>query len=260
MNKSILALHAEYFEDLDKKLIKLHAETQKNGKKVSDYYPGLLPIFYRDQKTGNSEILISGINPSFTKSFYKSIDIAIFNYYAFLKQTFAKQEVIIEKLIEIQDSLIHGGQFNDNELKQINYFKTIKSFLNSVEYAGSWDHYDIFPIRCTSQHLFLKTLEQFEGYKLKAIDLYQKNIKKKKYKLVLVFNRSASQFILKNFNLMPTTNGIFFPNKIYGFYESNLFPKTKFFLFKMLSGRNRPNKQEYEILTEIVSKKLQEIQ
>ena len=138
-----------------------------------------------------------------------------------------EQEKTIEKLIGIQDSLIHGGQINDNGLKQINYFKAIQSFLNSVKYSGSWGHCDVFPIRCTSQQLLLKVLNEFDDYKSKAIDLYLQHLKKGKYKLVLVFNRSASHFILKSFNLIPSKNGIFSPNKIYGFSYSPLLYQAK---------------------------------
>jgi hypothetical protein len=172
MNKSILALHSEYFEELDKKLIQLHNESQKSRNPSSVYYPGLLPMFYRDKNLVSSDILISGINPSFTNSFYKSIDNDIFSYDSFLKQSLVEQEAIIEKLIGIQDSLIHGSEFNENELKQIDYFNKIECFLNKVGYSGNWDHCDVFPVRCTSQQIFLKALNQIKEYKSKLIDLY----------------------------------------------------------------------------------------
>jgi hypothetical protein len=259
MNKSILELHAEYFEALDKKLIRLHNESIKSGKKVSEYYPGLLPMFYRDKNPVSSDVLISGINPSFTKSFYKSIDSAIFSYDAFLKQSLVEQEITIEKLIGIQESLKYGSGCNENKLNQIAYFKATVSLLNSVEYSGKWDHCDVFPIRCTSQQVFLKVLNEFDDYKSKAIDLYLHHLKVGKYKLVLVFNRSASLFILKSFNLIPSKNGIFSPNKIYGFYETDLLPNTKFFLYKILSGRNKPHTDEYEQLVKFLSTYLQTI-
>lgn len=259
MNKSILELHVEYFEELDKKLISLHDKSKKSGKKVPEYYPGLLPMFYRDKNLVSSDILITGINPSFTNSFYKSIESNIFSYDTFLKQSFVEQEVTIEKLIGIQESLIHGNKFNEHELKQIDYFNKIESFLNSVGYSGNWDHCDVFPIRCTSQQVFLKVLNEFDDYRSKAINLYLQHLIGNKYKLVFVFNRSASLFIRRSFNLIPSKNGIFSPNKIYGFYETDLLPNTKFFLFKILSGRNKPHPDEYERLVIFVSTYLQTI-
>ena len=170
-----------------------------------------------------------------------------------------EQEKIIEKLIGIQDSLIHGSEFNENELKQIDYFNKIECFINKVGYSGKWGHCDVFPIRCTSQQVFLKVLNEFDDYKSKAIDLYLQHLKVGKYKLVLVFNRSASIFILKSFNLIPLEKGIFSPNKIYGFYETDLLPNTKFFLYKILSGRNKPHTDEYEKVVKFVSTYLQTI-
>lgn len=259
MNELILALHNKYFKALDKKLIKLHDESQKSGRPVSNYFPGLLPMFYRDKKTTKSNILISGINPSFTNSFYTSIDNSIFSYEAFFKQSIDQQEKTIDKLIGIQESLIYGIEYNENRLNQIAYFKAIETLLNLVDYSGKWDHCDVFPIRCTSQQLFLKVLNEFDDYKSKAIDLYLQHLKGGNYKLVLVFNRSASLFIRRSFNLIPSKNGIFSPKKFYGFYETDLVPNTKFFLYKILSGRNKPHSDEYDQLVKFISKYLKTI-
>jgi hypothetical protein len=257
MNKSILALHAEYFGALDKELIRLHNQALKSGKKVSEYFPGLLPMFYRDKNSATSDVLISGINPSFTNSFNMSFDNTIFSYEAFLKQSLVEQEITIEKLIGIQESLIQGKKFNEDEFKQIDYFKKIQFFLNSIQYTGTWDHCDVFPIRCTSQKVFLEALGQMKEYKMSLIDLYINYLKSKKYKLVMVFNRSASDFIRINLNLKPTKNNIFSRNKTFGFYKTEQVPGTQFFLFKMLSGQNPPNKEEKEKLIEVVSTYLQ---
>lgn len=257
MNKSILELHGKYFKALDEKLIELHNESQKRGRPISNYYSGLLPMFYRDKTPQNGQILITGINPSFSNSFYKSIDNAIFSYDSFLKQSLVEQEATIEKLIGIQDSLIHGSEFNENELKQIDYFNKIECFLNKVGYSGNWDHCDVFPVRCTSQQIFLKALNQIKEYKSKLIDLYIDHLKVNKYKLVFVFNSKASLFIRNNLDLMPVKVDIFSRNKTYGFYQCEHLPGTMFFLFKMLSGQNPPLKEEKETLIEVVSAYLQ---
>lgn len=74
----------------------------------------------------------------------------------------------------------------------------------------------------------------------------------KKYKLVFVFNSRPSLFIRKNLNLIPVKVDIFSRNKTYSFYQCELLPSTKFFLFKILSGQNQPLKEEKEKLIEVV--------
>lgn len=103
-------------------------------------------MFYRDKNLGSSDILITEINPSFTNSFYKSIESNIFSYDTFLKQSFVEQDVTIEKLIGIQESLRYGIKFNEHTLKQIDYFNKIESSLNSIGYFRDWDHFDIFQL------------------------------------------------------------------------------------------------------------------
>jgi hypothetical protein len=123
--------------------------------------------------------------------------------------------------------------------------------LNRSGLEGPWDHFDLFPHRCTSQPEFLKFVNYVPGYKEDAFRIFQHYLLLNSYKLVCVLNGGATSILLDtNFSGFIQFNaervaldGI--RNKKYGFYRGAMDDKLmKFFFFKMISGRGQPDKEE----------------
>lgn len=256
LNEEILDLHGRFLKKIDSLVTNLYERAE--GKKIDthDYVKDLLPVFYRDFKNEPGKILITGINPSFSYNFYPKIDKRIFSYSKFLKISFIKKVETITHLISIQESLIYGNKYSDIGLRQLEYFKVIEEFVNEIGYKDKVDHYDIFSNRCTSQDLFIRAVKQLEEFQADSFHRFRKIVNNYPYKLVLILNAQASRFIKKNLNLKPVRIGIFNSNYNHGFYKWDQAPEVTFLLFKILSGRNRPSRDEKKILLKEVKKYL----
>ncbi len=244
LDAAILRLHEEHFPELEAELRRIYA---KAGLKDN---PNLLPVLHGDLNKQGAEILISGINPSYPKKEYRKLDQDVFDSDLFKRRGAAERERILEDLIQIQKHLIHGEGKADG-LKQLPYFRAIKSFSEAAGLRG-WDHVDIFPHRVTSQDFFMQALKVAPRYEEAALGVFIDFLSASDYKVVCLFNSGASGLVLgklrKFFELKEIKLGI--PksdNQRHGFYTSNVCGKPmRFFLYRMLSGRGQPKKEERE--------------
>jgi hypothetical protein len=247
-NRQILALHRTYATKINEELAKVHPSDK------DAYNPDLLPMFYDDFDISKNEILISGINPSFSKLHHGGLDQNIFSTRRFNQlPSHTKQSEEIDELIRIQKCLKFGGA-DCKTLKQIDYFNKVEHFASNVSYPNAWDHYDIFPHRHTNQKYFLKAVYKVDGYKQAALEIFKSLLESKRYKVVCIFNGGSCDLLLnkktKFFDLKPL--GVSpFKNRKYGFYEAKIGEhKQKFFLYKVISGQGQPGPDERDEMFE----------
>jgi hypothetical protein len=224
----------------------LEEYSSKKGKKhISD----IVPMFYNNFNETSDKILFVGINPSFSKNFYSSIDHNLFKYSFFRSKDFDEKASIVNELIRIQEGLINGNQ---NDVSQIQYFKQLQKFAIKIGYENSWNHFDIFPNRCTDQEIFIKVLEKddFNEYKHACIKRLENLLQTHPFKAIFILNKASSIFVKNNFNNLTKIRQFSeFRNDIYGIYEFN---KSPIILFKQLSQGATSN-YELEIFKKIVN-------
>lgn len=243
LNKQIIQSHKKFYQDIDKAL------ALKASQFKLSYHGNLVPMFYRDFVNITDKILFVGINPSFNFKMHKGLDQDLFRFDLFNKKDESEQKIIINNLIEIQEGLKYG---NKAEIKQIGYFKCLETFSQKIGFHNNWLHYDLFPIRCTSQNLFKTIINQkeVEKYKSQFLDRFLTIVKLNKFKAIFIFNLQSSQFIIENIpqlELYQRFTGL--QNDIYGLYNLN---KTPVILFKQLTGGGTKN-YEKEYLYKYVS-------
>jgi hypothetical protein len=237
LNKQIIESHKIFYQQIDREL------ASKAIQLNLPYYGNLVPMFYRDFTNIADKILFVGINPSFSLKMHKGLDKDLFRYDLFSEKDKNQQKEIINNLIKIQDGLKYGDKA---EIKQIGYFKCLESFSQKVGFYNNWLHYDLFPIRCTSQNLFKTVINQkeLENYKSQFLDRFLTILKSNKFKAIFIFNLQSSIFIKDNIpelELVQKFAG--FKNEIYGIYNLN---KTPVILFKQLTGGGtKNNEKEY---------------
>lgn len=244
LNKQIVQSHINFYQSFDKNL------TSKARQLNINYYGNLLPMFYREFNNVDDKILFVGINPSFNYKMHKGIDKKIFQYDFYIQQNEKQQKETINNLIEIQEGLKYG---NKSLIKQISYFKCLESFSNNIGFCNHWVHYDIFPIRCTSQNLFKNVLNQkeFELYKSEFLKTFLKIVNENKFKAIFIFNLQSSIFIKDNIpELVLNQRFIGLKNEIYGHYHLN---KTPVILFKQLTGGATTNIEKSNLISYLKS-------
>ena len=234
LNNEIIDSYNDVHQTLDIYLSEYALKREKN------YYPNLVPMFYKDFEETTNKILFVGINPSFSLKMYSDIDKDIFSYSLFKEKNIDVKITLIEELIKIQEGLIYG---NYNKVKQIQYFKHLDSFSQKIGFQNSWDHFDLFPNRCTNQGIFTKALMQteFNDYKKKCITRFNKIVNENNFRAVFILNKASSNFSRENLlGLKIFESFKEFKNPTYGLYHLN---KTPFILFKQLSFGATSNKE-----------------
>jgi hypothetical protein len=213
LNNFILENHSTHYSNIDRLL-----STEANRRGIS-YFNNLLPMFYDEFVNSSNKVLFIGINPSFNDSMHSGVDLDFFRFDLFKGRSKDDQINIINSLVKFQHGLKHG---NNNGQKQIPYFKSLESFSNNIGVGNNWEHYDMFPIRCTRQDLFKSILnkKEFIEYKSTFLNLFLDLLKLNKFKAVFVLNSDSSNFILENFNEIKFIKSIegFKINK-YGLYS-----------------------------------------
>jgi len=226
LNWDILENHKFVYSNLNKSLKEL-----ANTRGIP-YHEDLVPMFYSDFSKKTGKILIVGINPSFNDKIHKGYDKNYFKYTSFNKLDENEKSQKIKDLIELQEGLITGKVKNQ---KQIQYFKKIELFSNEIGFNNSWSHYDIFPIRCTNQNLFISCINQnqFKKYKSDQLKKFNSIIDKNNFKAIFILNKVSSCFLrdeIQEMKFIKKFND--FKDPIYGLYKIK---NTPVILFKQLS-------------------------
>lgn len=227
INQEIIKEHYKMYSLIDNLL------EERAYKKKIPYFKNLVPMFYNDFIRNHKKILFIGINPSFNYDFHKWVERDLFNFEIFKNKSDDEQLEIINQLIEVQNELKHGYR---NKTNQITYFKTLDKFSNNIGYSQNWDHYDLFPIRCTNQKIFNSILNEseLENFKSTFINLFLKIIEETKYDIIYILNKDSSKFIfenLKELQFIKPINGA--KNSMYGLYSLN---RRNIVFYKHLSG------------------------
>jgi hypothetical protein len=243
LNQEIINTYDEICQYFD---IFLDEYASKKGK---IYISDLVPMFYNDFNETSDKILFVGKNPSFSKKFYSSIDQNIFKYSSFKNKDSYEKASHINELIRIQEGLKNG---NHKDVHQIQYFKQLEKFAIKIGCKNLWNHFDIFPNRCTNQKIFTDVLmkNDFSNYKYVCVKRFEKLMEIHPFKAIFILNKASSTFVRDNLQkLIKIRQFHEFRNDIYGIYQFN---KTPIILFKQLSQGATSN-YELEIFKKLVN-------
>lgn len=227
INKDILEISKKYSCTIDKE-----ASAYAKSKNIQ-FHKDVVPMFYPQFEDVEKTILFLGLNPSLTQEIKNSLENEkILSFSDFLNNR-NSQAAILERLINFQEEL-KGKKVGG---KIIPYFKSINNFFTDLEMAHlGWDHYDLFPFRCTSHKIPLKLLKDYDlaEYHSASINRLKMILKNLKFKVIISLNRNVSEILKKELGLVAKENtSEQFRNPLYGKYD---YDGITIYLFKQLSG------------------------
>lgn len=196
-----------------------------------------IPLYYPAR--GKKHTLVLGINPSLQPVWYWHLKARIGSFSDLLKMEAVQREKMVKEAISIQESLIHGDC-------QIQFFKVITAVLeNAGLQPKDWDHYDLYPIRFTSQ---LSISSVINGTKMGA-SYHEKcwglleEVMWSGYQTVISLNKPVSDMLVRRYDLTPSKRlkGERLGGK-YGLYKLDKGPQLV--LYKQLTGGGTSNSEK----------------